>query len=208
MAIRADSGGHDTSVFVATLSHNAIMPIIAETERLRLRSWTDVDRCPYARYCNLPRVMKYLGGVQEADELDADVDWFVECERTYGHTLWVVERKGDGAFLGFGGLDKLLIESGEVSSILHGEVEVGWRLRADAWGRGYATEVARVSLDVAFRIRRFPTVISRISSKNAASLRMASKLKLMRERSLEDDGGLHVFAIDRQSWFANADRGF
>ena len=184
------------------------MPTIAETERLRLRSWTNTDRDLYACYCNVPRVMKYLGGIQKTEEMEADVDWFVECARVYGHTLWVVERKGDGAFLGFAGLDKLLIESGEVSSILHGEVEVGWRLRADAWGRGYATEVARVSLDVAFRIRRFPTVISRISSKNAASLRMASKLKLIRERSLEVDGGLHVFAIDRQSWFANADRGF
>ena len=183
------------------------MPFSAETERLRLRSWTDADRDPYARYCNVPRVMKYLGGIQETEELEADINWFVECERAYGHTLWVIERKGDDAFLGFAGLDKLLIESGEVSSILHGEVEVGWRLRADAWGRGYATEVARVSLDLAFRVRRFPTVISRISSGNAASLRMASKLKLIRERSLEDANGLHVFAIDRQSWFANAARG-
>lgn len=99
------------------------MPIVAETERLRLRSWTDADRDAYAHHCNRPRVMKYLGGVQIGQELTADIEWFMECERVYGHTLWVVERKGDGAFLGFTGLDKLLFESAEIPDHLHGEVE-------------------------------------------------------------------------------------
>lgn len=184
------------------------MPIVAETERLRLRSWSDADRDPYTRYCNRPRVMKYLGGVQEHGHLDADVDWFVECERLYGHTLWVVERKSDNAFLGFTGLDKLLIGSGEIAEHLHDEVEVGWRLREDVWGRGYASEAARVSLDIAFRIRRLPMVVARVDRRNAASLRILSKLDLARNRPMENDGGLHLYSIDRAAWFAHADRGF
>ncbi|MEA1071727.1 GNAT family N-acetyltransferase [Sphingomonas sp. LY160] len=184
------------------------MPIVAETERLRLRSWTDADRDPYRRHCNRPRVMKYLGGVQEADELDADVAWFVECERLYGHTLWVVDRKGDGAFLGFAGLDKLLVENGEVPSTLHGEVEVGWRLRDDAWGRGYATEVAHVSLEIGFRIRRFAQIFTRIHRENSASLRIATKLGFERSRKWEASDSLHVFRIDRKTWFASSDRGY
>lgn len=184
------------------------MSIVAETERLRLRTWADPDRARFAQFCNRPRVMKYLGGMQKAFDLEADVAWFVECERVYGHTLWVLERKGDEAFLGFAGLDKLLVESGEVPPILHGEVEVGWRLRADAWGRGYATEAARVSLDIGFRIRRFAHIFTRIDPKNSASLRIASKLGFGRAREWEVGGGWHVFRLDRKTWFASSNRDY
>ena len=184
------------------------MPFVAQTERLCLRSWTESDRDSYARYCNRPRVMKYLGGVQIAQDLKADIEWFMECERVYGHTLWVIERKGDNAFLGFTGLDKLLMGSGEIPQHLHGEVEIGWRLREDAWGRGYASEAARISLDIAFRIRRIPRIVARVDRRNAASVRILSKLKLARDRSLEIGDGLHVHVIDRMAWFAYSDRGY
>jgi RimJ/RimL family protein N-acetyltransferase len=177
------------------------MPIVAETERLTLRTWEDSDREAYARYCNQTRVMKWLGGVQGLKELDEDVDWFIECQQLFGHTLWVVERKGDGAFLGFVGLDRLLIENGEVSASMHDQVEVGWRLRSDVWGLGYATEAARVSLDIAFRVRRVSFVVARIHPKNDPSVRIAKKLGL--EPSLEFGAtrSLKVYRIDRKTWF-------
>jgi len=152
--------------------------------------------------------MKFLGGVQEAEDLKADVDWFVECEQVYGHALWAVERKGDNAFLGFTGLDKLLVGSGEVPLVLHGEVEVGWRLREDAWGLGYATEAARVSLDIGFRIRRLSQIFARVHPKNPASVRITSKLGFQRARDWETRDGLYVFLLDRKTWFASTDRGF
>jgi hypothetical protein len=43
---------------------------------------------------------------------------------------------------------------------LHGEVEVGWRLREDAWGQGYAKEAATASLDLAFDRFAAPRVIA------------------------------------------------
>ena len=184
------------------------MPIVAETERLMLRTWQVSDLEAYARHCNQPRVMTWLGGVQEPDELGADVDWFIECQQRFGHTLWVVERKGDGAFLGFTGLDKLRVESGEIPDLLHDQVEVGWRLRSDVWGRGYATEAAYVSLDIAFRVRRFAAIISRIHPKNAASVRLASKMGFERSREWEAQRGLQVFRIDRKTWFASSNRGY
>ena len=184
------------------------MSIIAETKRLSLRTWEAADREPYATHCNQPRVMKMLGGVQEREDLAADVEWFIECQRRFGHALWVLERKGDGAFLGFTGLDRLRTESGEVPELLHDQVEIGWRLRSDAWGRGYASEAAYVSLDIAFRVRRFPLVVSRIHPKNAPSIRLASKLGLERDRRWEAGGGLRVYGIDRRTWFAQSDRGY
>ena len=101
-----------------------------------------------------------------------------------------------------------MVASGEVPRHLGDEVEVGWRLRSDAWGRGYATEAAYVSLDIAFRVRRFPRVISRIERSNAASIRLASKLGLVRNTELESRDALQVYQIDRISWFARSDRGY
>lgn len=184
------------------------MPIVAETERLTLRTWDPMDREIYALHCNQPRVMKLLGGVQAPEDLNADVDWFIECHERFGHTLWIVERKGDGAFLGFTGLDRLRFESGEVGGFLHDQVEVGWRLRSDVWGRGYATEAAHVSLDIAFRVLRLPAIISRIHAKNAASVRLATKLGLERDRRWETGNGLKVYTIDRKTWFACSNRGY
>jgi hypothetical protein len=55
--------------------------------------------------------------------------------------------QADGALLGFCGL-KIADDPG---SPVEGEYEIGWRLREDAWGQGYAKEAATASLDHAFR---------------------------------------------------------
>ncbi len=55
----------------------------------------------------------------------------------HGHTFWVVERKEDRAILGFCGLKRCTDKNGPF-----GMMEAGWRLREDAWGKGYAREAA------------------------------------------------------------------
>ena len=67
-------------------------------------------------------------------------------QETLGFTFWAVERKEDGELLGFCGL-KI---ADDPQSPVEGEYEIGWRLREDAWGRGYAKEAATASLDFAF----------------------------------------------------------
>jgi RimJ/RimL family protein N-acetyltransferase len=173
------------------------MPIIARTKRLCLRTWKRGDGKRFAELCNTPVVMKYLGGVQSQRSLREDVAWFGECFDSYGHTLWVVERLEDGAFLGFAGLDKLLSSSGMVPDHLDGQVEIGWRLREDAWGQGYATEAAAVSLDIAFRILRITHVISRAAAGNLGSIRIMEKLGMFPSRQLEVSADEVLYEIDR-----------
>jgi RimJ/RimL family protein N-acetyltransferase len=57
-----------------------------------------------------------------------------------------MERRADGEFLGFCGLERIALSG----SPIDGEVEIGWRLREDAWGQGFAREVAEASLDWGF----------------------------------------------------------
>jgi RimJ/RimL family protein N-acetyltransferase len=111
-----------------------------ETERLILRPWRDEDRAPFLAMGQSPNVMQHLGGLQSPEQADEAIGRVRACDEAHGHCFWAVERKEDGAFLGFCGL-----KIGNVGPI-DGEVEIGWRLREDAWGQGFAKEAAFASL--------------------------------------------------------------
>lgn len=173
------------------------MNAIAQTGRLRLRTWQHDDALKLDRYCNTVRVMENLGGVQSLRLLRDDVRWFKQCWNKHGHTFWVLERKEDNAFLGFCGLDLLMHD---VPRDLRGEVEIGWRLREDAWGCGYATEAAIVVLDLAFRIRRMDRVVSRSDVENGASINVMRKLGMRRWPEREHEPDEVVYVIERDEW--------
>jgi len=66
------------------------------------------------------------------------------------------------------------------------DIEVGWALRSAYWGRGYATEAARASIDYAFTHLNCAHVISLIDPNNTRSIRVAERLgeRLERETTL------------------------
>ena len=111
-----------------------------ETARLRLRSWRDADKAPFAAICADPKVMTTLGPVMSRDESDALLGRVDAIETAHGHTFWALERKADAALIGWCGVVR-----GNAGPV-DGKAEVGWRLAHEAWGHGYATEAARASL--------------------------------------------------------------
>jgi len=108
-----------------------------ETARLVLRPWREADKAPFHELALDPVVMEFLPALDRAGS-DALVERMIAMQAEHGHCFWVVERKADGALLGFCG-------PMPAREPLH-EVELGWRLRRDAWGQGYASEAARASL--------------------------------------------------------------
>nr|WP_246444405.1 GNAT family N-acetyltransferase [Sphingomonas sediminicola] len=105
--------------------------IVAETERLRLRTWDPEDLDEFVRHTNTEPVMRWLGGVWPREKHEAALGRIERYQREFGHTFWIVERKFDGALLGFCGLKRVNSEGAPNP----GDFEVGWRLREDAWGR-------------------------------------------------------------------------
>lgn len=125
----------------------AVAPVpgpVLETTRLVLRRWRDADREPFAALNADPRVMEYFPAPLTREQSDALVDRIEAGFVRHGTGLWAVERRDDGAFLGFTGLSR------PSSPPLVGTVEIGWRLAAHAWGRGFATEAARRVVEHAF----------------------------------------------------------
>ncbi|WP_176606786.1 GNAT family N-acetyltransferase [Streptomyces morookaense] len=84
-----------------------------------------------------------------------------------GHGLFAVELKSSGEFIGRVGLNYWEIL---------GEVELGWILKAEAWGHGYATEAAGACLEWGFATLDADHFIAMIGHGNTASVRVAERL--------------------------------
>ena len=156
--------------------------LIAETARLRLRTWDFDDRAEFKRHLNTPNVMRWLGGVSDADHANAAFDRIDLYQREFGFTFWIVERKEDGALLGFCGLKRANAPGGEKFA---GEVEVGWRLREDAWGQGYAKEAAIQSIDLAFTRFGAPRVVAVTALGNLPSQGLMKRLGMVRREEFD-----------------------
>ena len=159
--------------------------VIATTERLLLKSWDEASRAEFVRVTNTPAVMRWLGGVADPGTMAAAFERIEGYQRDHGFTFWVVERRTDGALLGFCGLKRVNSPGGEH---LHGQFEVGWRLREDAWGRGFAKEAAIASLDLAFGRFKAPHVVALTVCGNEASLGLMRRLGMVRRPDLDFEG--------------------
>jgi RimJ/RimL family protein N-acetyltransferase len=181
--------------------------VVAETERLRLRTWDDEDEFRFYDIMNTPAVMRWLGGLQPRLEWSAGCRRLRAYERDFGFTFWIVERKTDCEILGFCGLKRANAPGADA---IAGDIEIGWRLREDAWGKGYAKEAAIKSLDLAFDRFGAPHVVAVTSLGNLPSQGLMIRLGMTRREDLDfvdqrfpADSEVNpqiVFRIDAADW--------
>ena len=129
--------------------------IIAETDRLILRAWQESDKEPFAAMNADPMVMRYLGASlsrQQSDEAIANQSKLIDKGEP---AFWAVERRQDNHFMGCIGVKRVTFEAHFTPCY-----EIGWRLDADYWGQGYATEGAKAALAAAFANWNMPSIYS------------------------------------------------
>ena len=174
-----------------------------DTERLTLRDWREEDWEPFWEGTNTPAVMRWLGGVLDEPGRQASRERMLGYARDFGHTFWPLVRRADGAILGFCGLKRCTDQNGPF-----GMTEIGWRLREDAWGHGYAKEAASATLDLAFGRFGADEVIALTVWKNTPSWGLMRRLGMVHRPDL-DFGQTHwsgeerdtvVHAITKQQW--------
>lgn len=175
-----------------------------DTERLRLRSWTPADVGPFLRVTNTPGVMRWLGGVRDPEQVrEMLLKRLPAWEAQRGFTFWAVERKADRELLGFCGI-KLADDPGTAIAGMH---EIGWRLREDVWGQGYAKEAALASLGFIFD-RSVDQVVALTVAGNAPSWGLMQRLGMSRRSDLDYEGPawaqgpVIVYRIGRDEWTA------
>jgi RimJ/RimL family protein N-acetyltransferase len=111
-----------------------------ETERLVLRDWRDGDLEALHALCTDPLVMATIGPLNDIDRTRGLLGRLQERSARDGSTFWAMERRDDGRVVGFCG-----VGPGTVP-FLADELEIGWRLASDCWGRSYAREAAQATL--------------------------------------------------------------
>lgn len=179
-----------------------------ETERLILRDWREEDWPRFFAGTNTPNVMRWLGGVMDDHWMAATRDRVTGCAAANGFCFWVVERKADGEILGFCGLKRADAPGSSVT----GAMEIGWRLREDAWGQAYAKEAATAALDAAFDRFAADEVVALTVPGNTPSWGVMKRLGMRRREELdyvdarfgEDLNPSIIYSIDRQSWKSRA----
>ncbi|HEY9091300.1 GNAT family N-acetyltransferase [Parasphingorhabdus sp.] len=183
--------------------------IVLETERLYLRNWRESDIEPFMEHLNTPKVMRWLGGLQTREKFLAAVERIKGYHRDFGHTFWIVERKSDGALLGFCGLKRVNAPQPKLT----GAFEIGWRLREDVWGQGYAKEAATAALDAAFTRHKAPFVVALTVAGNESSWGLMKRLGMTHRPELDFhdpnyDNDLNptiVYRIEAQDWLTAKD---
>jgi RimJ/RimL family protein N-acetyltransferase len=155
---------------------------VIETERLILREWRESDITPFHAMCNDPEVMRFLGpplSRADAEAAAARQNGFIA---SHGYCFWAVERKADGAFLGFCGL-----KPGPDGTPIANQVEIGWRLARDAWGQGYAREAAAASIAWGWNNTNAPGIAAMTNIKNVRSWGLMERLGMVRDHAADFD---------------------
>ncbi|MFF9164699.1 GNAT family N-acetyltransferase [Streptomyces longwoodensis] len=143
---------------------NRALPVV------RLRVPTDEDAVAWHRVFDDPEVMEFHGG--------RSAELFVYEELTarqrrhdaeHGFCLWTVLDESDRV-IGFTGAQPWPRDWGPT-----GEIEIGWRLGREFWGRGYVTAAARMTLE---RVREagVPTVVAMVDARNTRSIAVTQRL--------------------------------
>jgi len=143
---------------------NLALPVV------RLRVPTDEDALAWHRLFDDPEVMEFHGGRA------AEISYYEELtarqrrhDAEYGFCLWTMLDREDRV-LGFTGAQPWPREWGP-----KGEIEIGWRLGREHWGKGYVTAAAQMTLE---RVRSAgtPGVVAMVDAGNARSIAVTRRL--------------------------------
>lgn len=144
------------------------------TERLVLRRWRESDMEPFRRMNVDPRVMEFMPKVLDSAESDALVEQIEKHFDERGFGLMAAELKESGGFVGFVGLSVPQFDAPFMPA-----VEIGWRLAAEHWGAGLATEAARETLRFGFEEVGLESVVSFTVLANERSRRVMRKIGMV-----------------------------
>ncbi len=182
------------------------MQIFLETERLMLRRFTEDDVDHLVELDGDPDVMHFITGGRptprreiETDVLPAFLGYY---ERFAGYGFWAAIEKSTGGFIGW-------FHFRPAKDSPPDEVELGYRLRRAAWGKGYATEGSRALIDKGFAELGVQRVVAFTMVVNVASRRVMEKAGMRHVRTFhqpwpdriegEEEGDVE-YAVLRSEW--------
>ena len=141
---------------------------ILETRRLLLREFIPEDVDALALVLSDAETMRHYPAPLDRDGVIAWIQRNRHRYAEYGHGLWAMVLKSSGEVIGDCGLTRQNVDGID-------EIEIGYHVRRDLWGQGYASEAARACQEYGFTRLGAQRLISLIRPGNLASRRVAEK---------------------------------
>ena len=163
-----------------------MLPI--HTERLVIRPFVieDVPAIHAALYSDA-KAMHFIGGAHTVERTRQGIAGYIEHQRSAGYSFWAVEEVASGSIIGEAGLYPM---NG------HGpDIELGYALGTQWWGRGYATEAAGAILQAAFDHLGAQRVVAVAKRDNGASLHVLGKLGFRQVGERDAWGSRQLFFV-------------
>ena len=139
-----------------------------ETERLLLRRYKDTDIDAIYDIITDSRLSKYIKfpNLTKEEELECIKTWIKEADESK-YERWVIERKSDGIVVG----------NVDVNTVVkkHNYCNVGYTVRYDYWGNGYAAEALKVISDYLLNVRGYYLVECSCNELNKQSSKVMLK---------------------------------
>ena len=178
---------------------------ILTTSRLRLEPLADSHLAGFNAMNADPQVMRYLTGKPETLEESKTVIERVKGRwADVGYSWWALVERDSGELVGAGALQNLRRDAAPLPD-LDCPLEIGWRLRRDRWGRGYAIEAATAIVDFAFDRFQPDELLAVCHPDNAASSGVMKRLG-MTHQGLQRWYGkeMTTFRLGATEWRAGA----
>lgn len=147
------------------------MPYLFTSERLGFRNWIEDDVASFSEMNADERVMEHFPSTLTAEQSRLSMLRMQETFEARGYTYFAVEDLESNTFIGFIGLFYQ-----EYDSPFNPSVDIGWRLKVSAWGKGYATEGAKRCLQFAFQDLGLKKIVACCTLSNTKSEKVMQKI--------------------------------
>ena len=154
------------------------VPLILDTERLRLRPITSKDTGDLLLYHSDPAVVRYIPWtVRSSAEVETAIANYATLPMALNH-------EGDSIVLGWElkSSGKVIGQSNaSLVSLVNQTADVGWVTSRGFWRQGYAYEASAAFIDFVFSQAVVRRIVANIDTRNPESARLAEKLKMRLE---------------------------
>ena len=150
------------------------MAIQIETDRVLLRHWIAEDLPIWIAQNSDPENLQYFPRVYSAEESTESFNRLKKTLEEDQFGLWAAVEKSSGQFMGFIGI----AERNHEGIAFMPCREIGWRLDKKFWGKGYATEAARVVLEYGVHQLNLGEIVSYTAALNEPSINVMRKIGL------------------------------
>lgn len=142
--------------------------MVIETDRLYLRELTLNDKDDLSQIFCDSESMKYYPRKFSLKEVESWIEWNTSSYKKYKHGLWAVILKKGNIFLGDCGITLQNIEGIELP-------ELGYHIKKEYHGNGFATEAAKACIDYSFKSLGFNGIYTYTKADNLPSIKVAEK---------------------------------